>query len=53
MHGIRGEFVDNHIHVTKHSEKEMYAAGSVQANAELPTQLPFLIHPTDPLRARQ
>ena len=27
MHGIRGEFVDNHIHVTKHSEKEMYAAG--------------------------
>lgn len=27
MHGIRGEFVDNHVHVTKHSEKEMYAAG--------------------------
>lgn len=27
MHGIRSEFADNHVHVTKHSEKEMYSAG--------------------------
>ncbi|KAM0750784.1 primary amine oxidase [Meredithblackwellia eburnea MCA 4105] len=27
MHNIRGEFINNHIHVTKHNDKEMYAAG--------------------------
>lgn len=27
MHNIRGEFINHHIHVTKHSDEEMYAAG--------------------------
>ncbi|KAK4702051.1 hypothetical protein P7C70_g4176, partial [Phenoliferia sp. Uapishka_3] len=27
MHNTRGEFVNNHLHVTKHSDNELFAAG--------------------------
>ena len=27
MHNRRGEFVNNHLHVTKHSDSELFAAG--------------------------
>jgi Cu2+-containing amine oxidase len=34
MHDIRGEFVNNHVHYTKHNEEEMFAAGSVSDESE-------------------